>query len=391
MKFCINTFGGFDIKGDGESVLKQTGRKYKLCKLFEFFLTFRNKKLLPETIIDNLLADSKSKDPKNVLRTQIFRLRKLIKSFLPEDADEPKYMVISFTNGYYFLKIGENLLLDVDEFEHLIEQADLRLEYDTETSVALYQKALKLYRGSYLSDNAYEVWLVPTRNYYRRLYLKTLYKLISILKDTGEREKIVSLCEEALLIEPYEENIHINLIEAMLQQGWRKAAVDHYKFSLDLLEKELDIKPQGFAEVLEKIRNYLPREEHVDIDSVSRKLKEMNPSGAMQCGMKSFKILFNMQKRKSLRDNLNDYLCIININKNKKNIQNEFAELLRRSLRKCDVFTFCNQNQVLVMFHNVKAGGAKVIKNRIYKNLTNYTKLNYSDVYMIFRALVSEK
>lgn len=392
MKLCINTLGEFDIKVDGQSVLKQSSRTYRLYKLFEYFLTFRNKKLLPETIIDNILADSKSDDPKNMLRTQIFRLRKAIKSFFPDETDESKYLAINFTNGYYCMEIGGNTLIDVDEFEGLIKQADIEQEYNIEIAAGLYQKSLKLYKGLYLSDNAYEVWLVPTRNYYQRLYLKTLYKLIDILKESGESEKIVSLCEEALLVEPYEENIHINLMEAMLAQGQQKAAINHYEYSLSLLEKELDAKPSSnFTEMLGKIQSYSMREEHADIESVSKNLQDGNLFGAMQCSIESFKFLFNLQKRKSIRYDESDYLCIISINQNKKRNSKGFSELLRTSLRKGDVFTFWNQNQILMMLHNVKDGGAKSIKERIYNNLNNYTKLDSSDIDIIFQPLVSEK
>ncbi len=392
MKLNINTLGEFDIKINNQSILKESSRTYRLYKLFEYFLTFRNKKLLPEAIIDNILSDSESDDPKNVLRTQIFRLRKTIKSFLPSDMDESKYMTINFINGYYFLEIGENTIIDVDEFENLIRQADLEREYNIEASANLYQKALKLYKGLYLSDNSYEVWLVPTRNYYQRLYLKTLYKLIDILKENNENEKIITLCEESFLIEPYEENIHINLMEAMLAQGQQKNALNHYEYSLNLIKKELDTKPSNnFTEMLDKIQNYSARDVHADIDSLERDLEDRNLLGAMQCNIESFKFLFNLQKRKSFRNDENDYLCIININWNQDRNSRELSELLRNSLRKGDVFTFWNKSQILVMLHNVRDEGIKKIENRIYNNLRNYTKLNSNDINMIFQPLVSEK
>ncbi|MDD2493596.1 MAG: hypothetical protein PHE29_00205 [Tissierellia bacterium] len=43
MKIYISTFGEFDIKSDGNSLLKDLGRTYRLYKLFQYFLTFRQK------------------------------------------------------------------------------------------------------------------------------------------------------------------------------------------------------------------------------------------------------------------------------------------------------------------------------------------------------------
>lgn len=392
MKLFINTLGEFDIKSNGHSILDQSSRTYKLFKLFEYFLTFRNKKLLPEAIIDNLLSDSDSDDPKNTLRTQIFRLRKVIKSFLPEGADESKYFSINFTNGYYCLEIGENTLIDVDEFENIIRQADVERDYNVEIAVELYHKALKLYKGLYLSDNAYEVWLVPTRNYYHRLYLKTLNKLIDIFKESNEYDQIISLCEQSLLIEPYEENIHINLMEAMIKQGQQKAALNHYEYSHNLLEKELDSKPSSnFTEMHNRILNYSARKEVLDIGSVSKDLEDGNLFGAMQCNTESFKFLFNLQKRKSFRNDESDYLCIVNISPINNKNSRDLSELLRNSLRKGDVFTFWNQNQVLLMLHNVRGDGVRKIESRIYNNLHTYTKLNRNDINMSFQPLISEK
>ena len=157
MKLYISTLGEFDIKADGQSILKDSSRMYKIQRLFEFFLTFRNKKLLAESIIDNLLSDSESDDPKNLLRTQIFRLRKIINSIMPEGEDPGKFMSINFTNGYYYLEMGENTIIDIDEFESFIQKGDKERDIDIDSAINHYQNAINLYKGLYLSDYAYLV------------------------------------------------------------------------------------------------------------------------------------------------------------------------------------------------------------------------------------------
>ncbi len=390
MKLSISTLGEFDIKSDGQSILRQSSRTYRLNKLFEYFITFRNKKLLPEMIIDNLLSESESDDPKNMLRTQIFRLRRIIKSFLPDGADEYEYLMINFINGYYCLEIGERTEIDVDEFEALIHQGDIEMEHDDPESAArLYQGAIKLYKGLYLSDNAYEVWLVPTRNYYQRLYLKTFQKLIGLLKEKNETETVVALCEEALLVEPYEESIHINLMEAMLQQGQQKNAINHYEYSMKLLMRELDIKPSTmFTEMFNKIQNHVSKDNPVDFNSISSELEDENLLGAMQCNRDSFKFLLNLQKRKSFRNDENDYLCIMNINDNSSRKSKELSEILRYSLRKGDVFTYWNQSQILMILHDVKDGGIAVVRDRIYTKIRNSSLINERDVSFSFKSLM---
>ncbi len=400
MKLYITTLGEFDIKADGQSILRDSNRMYKIYRLFEYFLTFRNKKLLPETIIDNLLSYSESDDPKNMLRTQIFRLRKIINSFVPKNDDASKFLNLNFSNGYYSLEIGENTVIDIDEFESFIQKGDKEREYDINSAVNNYQNAINLYRGLYLSDKSYEVWIVPTRNYYQRLYIKTLYRFIELLKKNEENERIVSLCEETLLIEPFEENIHIELMEALLRIGQNKAAMNHYEYAFNLLEKEFDAKPsQRFINFINKINNNSSRKSDLDISAIKKNLEEEPPIGAMYCSLEYFKFLFNIQKRKSQRNNQNDYLCIITINRSEENYY-ESIELnkgvsdvffaLERTLRKGDVFTSWNENQILIMLHDASESGIETIEDRLLYNLRKYTEISRNEIRLIFQPLILE-
>lgn len=399
MKLYISTLGEFDIKADGRSIIRDSTRMYKIYRLFEYFLTFRNKKLLPETIIDNLLSDSESDDPKNMLRTQIFRLRKVINLLVPKNENPDNYISLNFTNGYYSLEIGENTVIDIDEFESYIQKGDRDSEYDIDSAINNYQNAISLYNGLYLSDNAYEVWLVPTRNYYQRLFLKTLFKFIDLLKKNDENERIVALCEETLLIEPFEENIHIELMEALLIIGQHKSALNHYEYALNMLEKELDAKPSPkFIDYINKIQNYSLRNSDLDAKAIKKNLEEEPADGAMYCSIDYFKFLFNLQKRKSLRNNENDYLCIITINRSgniyyepelKKSLGDIFL-VIEKSLRKGDVFTSWNENQILIILHDVKEEGTEVIKERLVNNLRDYTKINRNEIQVLFQPIYME-
>ncbi len=400
MNLYINTFGAFELKAENKSILKASGRTYKLYKLFQFFMTFRNKKLLPETIIDNLWSDSNSGDPKNVLRTQIFRLRQIIKSLLTEDMDEKDYVSVNFVNGYYCLEFGDCVIIDLDEFECFINKGDLAYSSNPDDAVMFYENAIKLYKGIYLAENSYEVWLMPTRNYYHRLFLKTLYKLIDLLKEKEYNDRIISLCEKALIIEPYEETIHIRLMEAMLKTGQYKGALNHFDYSVQMLEKETGAKPsKDFIEFEKKIHNFLSYKSEMDIFNIHNNLTDNTIDGAFQCELEYFKFLFNIQKRKALRTGENDYLGIITLinNKSKYDKSNEFSrfssaltQILEKMLRRGDVFTFWNDNQILIMLHNVKNDGIINVENRIKKGISNCYDVNSFHITMNFQPLSSE-
>lgn len=378
MKLYISTFGNFDIRDESTSLLKDAARQYRLYKLFQYFVTFRNKKLLPETIIDNILQDNESADPKNVLRTQIFRLRNILKAFIPEGEDEADYMSIHFVNGYYCLELGKNISLDIKETEDLSNKGDEVYISDKELAKDYFMKAISLYKGQYLADNPYEVWAIPIRNYYSRLYLKTLFKLIEIYKDEDKNDEIIELCEAALSIEPYEENIHIYLMDAMLKLGHVSNAKSHYDYAAAILEKEVGIKSSPrLKSILRKIENYLNEKSDIDISTLDSKLDDKEDSGALFCDADYFKFLYNIQQRRSIRHNENDFIALISLNDYhdeagiKKWIK-IMTELLKYSLRAGDAFTFWNDSQVILLLHDVRDNGRELIENRIRKNLRSY-------------------
>ena len=85
MKLFISTLGVFDIKLEDASLIKDSSRSYRLYKLLQYFITFKNEKILADTIIENIWPDHESYDPYNMLRAQIYRLRQcLTLSFLME-------------------------------------------------------------------------------------------------------------------------------------------------------------------------------------------------------------------------------------------------------------------------------------------------------------------
>lgn len=74
----IITLGDFDIIIDGESIIEELSSQKKLIRLLKYFLVHNDLKLLPENIIEDLRGDNELKNPLNMLRTQISRLRTMI-------------------------------------------------------------------------------------------------------------------------------------------------------------------------------------------------------------------------------------------------------------------------------------------------------------------------
>jgi DNA-binding SARP family transcriptional activator len=376
MKLYITTLGEFDMCLDGQSVMQDASRSYKLFKLLQYFLTFKNKKLLPETIIDNLWQEHESTDPKNMIRGQIFRLRQILKSILPSE----EYLNINFSNGYYTLEVSKDVTIDIDIMERLIQEGNELLLENREAAIKAYRDAA----------NIYEVWLVPVRSYYKRLYVKTIESLVTLYTEKDDNESVVTLCEEAISIEPYEEKLHIFMIESLLKLGKIKNALNHFEFMQVAFEKDMGItSTSAMRDIQRRIQNYTAEKSDLDIKELDKKLNEKDKEGPLLCESEYFKFLYNSQKRRRKLEGEVDFICLITLKSNGNGSEKyeeyhkSITEILDHTLRKGDIYTFWNDTQVLLLLPDVKEDGINSIEKRI-KNKHNSTSNHSFNMYFKF-------
>ena len=398
MKVKIKTLGVFDVKLNQKSLIKKGTRTYKINKLLQYFIAFRNRKILPETIIENLFPEDEYSDPKNTLSTQIYRLRKSIKNLIPEGEEEINYLSINSVNGNYILEVGENVDIDVDQFEKLIKQGDEKLSVNREEALEIYNKALEIYDGMFLAENGYEVWLTPVRNYYNRLYIKVIFQTIEILKEKESYDIITRTCEKALDFEPYDEDIHICFMESMLKQGHFTSVLNHYEYVVNLLNKEMGINSSPkLDKFYKKIKSTISEKRKMTIIDFWNKIELEEVKGAMQCDFSDFKVIIDNQRRKGERNSEGDYISIITLESEREDIsistnwEEEMSQILQNSLRKGDVFTFWNDKQILILLHEVKQQALMIIEKRFRDKIRQKPKIAKLKINIDFKPLLEEK
>ncbi len=381
MKLEIKTLGIFDIRLNGNSVIKKSKQACIINKLLQYFIAFRNIEILPETIMENLFSENEYSDPKSTLSTQIYRLRKLLKSMVHEGEEESKYFTISAINGNYILEVGEKVEIDVDKFEELIKQGDQIITKNPDEALEIYYKALDIYGGFFLSEYAYEVWLIPLQNYYNRLYLKAIFQTINLLKKNENYDEIIRICEKALYFEPYDEDIHICFMEAMLKQGQFTSVLKHYDYIVNLLKKEMDINSSPkLNKFYEKIESTLSEKRKMSAIDFWNRIELEENEGAKCCDFRDFKAIIDNQKRKSERNTEADYVVILSNESEKNDGTNskiwvkEMTQILKNILRKGDIFTVWNEKQIIILLHDVKYHSL-IIEKRLRNKIRNCPKI----------------
>ena len=138
--------------------------------------------------------------------------------------------------------------LDVQQFEQ--GQAD-RL-------AAQQRAALALYQGEFLANfhlrgaAVFEEWALVQRERLRLLALGSLASLAKQASKQGDFGQAMSDLRHLLVLDPWRESAHRELMRLLAQSGDRAAALAQYTACRQLLETELGVAPAPETAVLYK-------------------------------------------------------------------------------------------------------------------------------------------
>ncbi len=117
--------------------------------------------------------------------------------------------------------------LDVDAraFDALVDRA-VEAESHGEPSAALdlYRRALRLYRGPYLTDAGYEEWALPHRDRLAARFVAAAVRAGELTLAGGDPDEALRLAGRAVEAEPWSEGAHRLSVAAHLARGDRAAA-----------------------------------------------------------------------------------------------------------------------------------------------------------------------
>ena len=360
-KLSLFTLGRFEIYQSERGSYTASARTTKLWDLFKYLFVHKGKGIAPEIILENLYPDEVYENPKNTLQNIVYRLRKLFK----EDEFFNGYDCgVLFFNGCYSLCLPDNVFIDAEIFEDYVKKAESCKNDNIENAIEYYEKAIELYGGDYFPELLYEDWIIPKRNYYRRIYMQSLLNLFELYKQKEEYRKSVDVFEKAIQIEPYEEELHICFIESLIETGKMKEAQKHYEYITGILYKQFGIKP---TIEMQKIYRLLKRKQLAN-ESIEQYLESDIPCGAFYCDINIFRSILLLEKRRSERTG--DPLFPVSVSIEGNNAKNEiesFRETLINCLRKGDVVTDWNESKLMVLLPKTEYKHIMMVMDRIIK------------------------
>lgn len=304
----IQTLGQFSVSIDGNSINNSANQAKKPWSILEYLITFRNRDITSNELIELIWSDDQSANPGGALKTLVFRSRKLL-----EPLGVPPQNLIIQRRGSYAWNPEYQTVVDADEFECLCERANAA-DISREEQLALYQQALELYKGDFLPKSSWEPWVAPISARYHSLYLRAVHKTIELLTLSSDWDEITELCKKAIQIEPFNEDLHYSLIYALYNAGKQKLALEHYKQTIDLFYNEFSITP---SERLKDLYKIIRDEEHgvtADLSLIQESMQENQRSGgAYYCEYSVFRDIYQLEQRAIERTGDSIYLCLLTV------------------------------------------------------------------------------
>jgi DNA-binding SARP family transcriptional activator/predicted ATPase len=153
------------------------------------------------------------------------------------------------TVGFCYLA---NYWLDIDVF----------LELEARGDAGSLAAAVDLYRGEfleglYLEDcSEFELWLVGERERWRQRVAGALGKLVVNHSQRGDYDQGLHFARRLLVLEPWREEAHCQVMRLLAWSGQRTAALAQYETCRRVLAEELGVEPAAETEWLyEQIRS----------------------------------------------------------------------------------------------------------------------------------------
>ncbi len=336
-KINIRLFNGFEITRGDKPILESLSNTRKTKLFVAYLLVNRDRPITHQELFELLWSGEDYANPATALRTLLYRFRALIDK---EGADALAGAIISHRGTYQWNK-DLDVSIDALDFQSLAD-AGLNPTISAMRRKEYLIKAIEMYKGTLLPDFSSEPWLIAKSAYYRDLYVEAVLAYIEILKGDNQNAKIVQLCEDALELAGTSEILDLECQIAKLSianpdVSNRDSVLEYYNEVRDLSIKLQDEADRMQAELQEEI-----------IDQQ-----------AFICDYRTFKELYNLQRRMQSRSKATIFLGLVYVRCGEpdeadilyeEKIVSNIVGICQRMLRVGDAICRKADNEIAILF-----------------------------------------
>jgi LuxR family maltose regulon positive regulatory protein len=242
----IFTLGRFTILKGGVPLNFSGKAQHKPLLILKTLIALGGREVAEERIADMIWPEAYGDAAHSAFTTTLSRLRQLVGM---EEA-------VKVYQGKVFLD-NRYCCTDIWEFERILGRLDSMWEKgflgnDMRKAVQLAEKALKLYKGPFLSgDN--EPWLLSTRERLRNKFLRNVKRLGNYWEYAGKSNKALECYEKGLEVDDLAEEFYRQIMKCYRQMGKPSEAIIVYKRCHQILSSILGIEPSSETKAIYEI------------------------------------------------------------------------------------------------------------------------------------------
>ena len=220
----IRALGPLEITRSGQTLIPGPYIRPRVLLLLKYFLTFPNRLLAAEQLMDEFWPDLKPAQARRALNSHLTLVRRAVRL----EASEPA-LIVREGDGYR-LSGDPQLWYDSRQFREQWETARmLSRESQVPAAVEFYLQVEKLYRGDFLCDDRYDDFIVLERQRLRKQYEQTLEYLADFYSMRGFAEEAIERYRRALQGEDPSEEILQKLLYCCVAHGDTETATREFE------------------------------------------------------------------------------------------------------------------------------------------------------------------
>ncbi len=308
----IYSLGRFAIYIGDKPIHEAEVSMSKKWRLFKYLLTHR-KTAIPGEFIGEIFWPRASR-PKALhsLRNTIYLLRLALDS--ADLAGESNSLFV-IRHGMVSLNRHADFWFDAAEFESLCAQAHASIASEKAAAVELFQQALELYKGDYLSEALYDDWVKGARSSYRQIYRRAVMAYSQLLMDGGDYAEARRICERLLEFSSLDEEVQSRVMESLIGEGeMEKARALYGRFSSFLYHESGSLPSRRMRTLYQKVQKDAGRLTTTDFDTIKELLVEQDDStGALFCDEDWFQRMFTLERQRVARTGIPAQLLKMNL------------------------------------------------------------------------------
>lgn len=365
----IRMLGKFDVCVGDASVVKLLGKSKKGTMLLQYLVLHSGESVPNYKLYEVLWGGEESANPEGALKTLVSRTRNMLSAITPVLGE-----TIVTDRGSYRYNAGLGIEVDTIEFEQLCAEL-LQTDVLNGAIHEKYNRMLALFQGDLLPGMEQEEWVVSRSVALHTQYLKSVYHYLDLLKIAKDYDRMIHVCRIALDVDVFDERLHLDLMNSLVQTGRNNEALLQYKHATNLHLRYLGMQPpEGIQEFYKQIVQ-AGKTLDMDIDAIRRELQEYGAvKGAFVCEYAVFKEIYNLQMRNLERMGSTMFIGLIMITSvgaqpmdpmKLNDIMQTLQRTLKENLRKGDTITHFSPAQYALLLPLVNHDTGKMVMERV--------------------------